>query len=65
MPTEVYSQTARQRQQRVLHLNWQMIQILYGVLKAPILTKDGNIDNNAIATIEGAGDAVALLQAAP
>lgn len=54
-----------EKEQRVLHLNWQMIQILYGVLKAPILTQNGNIHDNAVTTIESARDAVALLPSMP
>lgn len=45
-----------QDQQQVLHLSWLMSQVLYGILTAPILTKEGNLDSNSYKLLESAQD---------
>lgn len=39
-------------QQRVVHMSYQFAQVLKMLLETPLLTKDGNIDNNAYEVIE-------------
>lgn len=42
-------------QKKLLQINWLMTQVLYCVLKAPLLTRKGDIQNDASAIIESAG----------
>lgn len=50
------------QEQRELHLTWQLTQILYAVLTAPILTKDGNLDANTCSTLSQAKNTLSLVQ---
>ena len=43
-------------QQKELQLSWLMAQILYAVLSAPIMTQEGNLDNNVYETLDAAKD---------
>lgn len=42
------------KEQRTLQLAWLMAQVLNAVLKAPLLTQEGNMDSNAEAVLAGA-----------
>lgn len=46
-----------QKQQKTLHISWLMAQILYKVLAAPLLDKEGNIDGNAENILDEAKEA--------
>lgn len=41
-------------QQKLLQLSWLMAQVQYAVLSAPILTQDGDLDENVYNTLNGA-----------
>ncbi len=51
-------------QKKLLQITWLMTQILYHVLKAPLLTKRGNIHRNAELTLSAAREAAGELTAA-
>lgn len=48
-------------EQQLLHISWLMTQVLNAVLSAPILTKDGEIDENAYEVLESAEETISEL----
>ena len=55
-PTEKISfENLTESQKKLLQINWLMTQVLYCVLKAPLLTRKGDIQNDAPIIIESAG----------
>ena len=50
------------RQQKLLHLSLLMTQILYNVLAAPILTKDGDLHEDAEKVLADANDSIVQLE---
>lgn len=45
-----------EQEQQVLHMGWLMTQVLHGVLSTPLLTKEGEIDQQALPLLENAED---------
>ena len=43
-----------EQEQQVLHMGWLMTQVLHGVLSASLLTKEGEIDQQALPLLESA-----------
>ena len=43
-----------EQEQQVLHIGWLMTQVLHSVLSAPLLTKEGKIDQHALPLLESA-----------
>lgn len=47
MKVKIDFSSLEQNEQKVLHISWLMTQVLNAVLSAPLLTKDGDLDENA------------------
>lgn len=45
-------------EQKILQTSWLMTQVLYAVLSAPLLTQQGDLDNKAYDTLEGAKETI-------
>ncbi len=50
-----------EEEQQLLHMGWLMTQILHGVLSAPLLTKDGEVDQQARTLLESAAESTVKL----
>ena len=50
-----------EQEQQVLHMGWLMTQVLHGTLSAPLLTKEGEIDQQALSMLESAEESTTKL----
>lgn len=52
------------REQETLHISWLMAQVIYSVLSAPLLTKNGDLDKNVRKILQDANDAIPEIERA-